>query len=104
MLDAAHIQQEAIKQMPLLALFDSARWSKKRAENIRAARKCKHTLTDSQGIWKLDPNEKRVKDAVGYWVYRAKTCHAYAMGRKGITDNMVIISHNKIIAGKDVRL
>ena len=79
---------------PLLAsLTDAAHWRKVRASYLQAARRCKAELV-RQGV-----SDDRVHAALGYWLTRARNAHAFAMGRKPVSDRFLIINQGSAEIG-----
>lgn len=76
----------------LSTITDPNHWRKLRKDYMDSARACKATLTHSDGFWKLSPNDKQVKEAVGAWVARARNCHAFALSRKPIMNYAIVVT------------
>ena len=71
-------------------LFSKSRWAANRAEYLDAARRSRETLTDPSGFWRYASDDQRVKDAVAFWIHRARNAHAFALGRKPVIENAII--------------
>lgn len=80
-------------------LLNSDRWKKKRTEYMIAARACRDALTNPEGYWKLEPTDPRVKEAMSFWVHRARNSHAFALGRKPVIPNVIVISDARVYSG-----
>lgn len=76
----------------MIEMFSKANWAKKRGEYLEAARGCRDTLTNPNGYWRYDRNDERVKKALTFWIDRARNAHEFALGRKAIIGNMVVIN------------
>lgn len=80
-------------------LTDPKRWRKKRADYMDGARGCKATLTNPSGFWRLEANDAEVIKAVGYWVDKARDAHAFALGRKAVIDDFIVIGNGYGVRG-----
>lgn len=89
------------KYRALEGLFSADNWREKRAHNLIGARNCRKALTNP--ISSLMPTYAKddpvVKEAVGKWVARARRCHAMALGRKPVAENLVIIGRGGMYQG-----
>lgn len=82
-----------------MPFFTAKEWKQRRDYHMIAARECREALTNPEGYWKLQPDDARVKEAMRFWVVKARRAHRISLGREPMIENFLYITSNQAIQG-----